>query len=74
MTEDGPREVMEIEVDGVTFELRVHDDPSGLRGQVFWGEEKIAGVQIYHDHTVGRLVEQARRDAAVQRAAERLRA
>jgi hypothetical protein len=63
-----------LEVDGVTFDLRIWPDPSGLRGQVFWGEEKIAGVQIYHDTAEGHLVEAARRDPAVRRAVERLRA
>lgn len=61
-----------IEVGGVAFTLRVHDDPSGLRGQVFHGEEKIAGsIQIFHHKDVRRLVEMARRDRAVLRAAER---
>jgi hypothetical protein len=61
---------IELEVDGVTFELRVFDDPSGLRGQVFRGEEKVAGVQLYHDKDVDRLVKLARKDPAVLRAAQ----
>jgi hypothetical protein len=65
----GPPSDVEIEVDGVRFVLRVFDDPSGLRGQVFRGEEKIAGVQIYHHKDVAHLAEMARRDPAVQRAA-----
>ena len=60
-----------LEVDGVAFVLRVFDDPSGLRGQVFLGEEKIAGVQLFHTKDVARLVELARRDAAVRRGAAR---
>lgn len=61
-----------IEVGGVTFEVRISDDPSGLRGQVFHGEEKIAGVQVFHIKDVARLLDVARKDAAVKRAAERL--
>jgi hypothetical protein len=61
---------IELEVDGVTFELRVFGDPSGLRGQVFRGEEKVAGVQLYHDKDVDRLVKLARKDPAVLRAAQ----
>jgi hypothetical protein len=60
-----------LEVGGVTFQLRVFDDPSGLRGQVFDGEEKVAGVQVFHTKDVARLVEMARRDRAVARGAER---
>lgn len=68
-----PSEV-ELDVGGVGFVLRVFADPSGLRGQVFHGEEKIAGVQIYHSADVDALVRQACRDRAVLRAAERLAA
>lgn len=67
-----PSEV-EVSVDGVTFSMRVSDDPSGLRGQVFHGHEKIAGVQIYHQKSVDKLIAMAERDRAVLRAAERLK-
>ena len=60
-----------LEFDGVALQLRVFDDPSGLRGQVFDGEEKLAGVQVFHTKDVDRLVATARRDAAVRRAVER---
>lgn len=78
MTETGTdrtafQEERTFEVDGVSFTLRIHADPSGLRGQVFHGEEKIAGsIQIYHQDDPDRLVAAACRDAAVRRAAERL--
>jgi hypothetical protein len=67
----GPEE-LPLEVDGVGFVLRVFDDPSGLRGQVFHGHEKIAGVQIYHHKDTSRLVEVAQKDAAVRRAVQRI--
>ncbi|MGH9002076.1 MAG: hypothetical protein ACRDYV_02995, partial [Acidimicrobiia bacterium] len=57
----------------VDFVLRVHPDPSGLRGQVFRGDEKIAGVQIYHRQETAVLLAEARRDRAVLRAVERAR-
>jgi hypothetical protein len=61
-------EEIDFEVDGAAFVLRVFSDPSGLRGQVFRGEEKIAGVQIYHSDDRGALLREARRDRAVLRA------
>jgi hypothetical protein len=60
-----------LDFGGVTLQLRVFDDPSGLRGQVFDGEEKVAGVQVFHTKDVSRLVAVARRDAAVHRGVER---
>lgn len=70
--ESGPQHPdVPLEVGGVTLQLRVFDDPSGLRGQVFDGEEKVAGVQVFHTKDVARLVEVARRDRAVARGAER---
>lgn len=67
-----PSEI-ELEVEGITFALRVSDDPSGLRGQVFYGEEKIAGVQIFHQKSIDRLKAMALKDAAVRRAVQRIR-
>lgn len=60
-----------LEVEGARFVLRVFPDPSGLRGQVFHGEEKVAGVQIYHSTDVEFLMREARRNRAVLRAAGR---
>ncbi|HSG14285.1 MAG TPA: hypothetical protein VLA22_10490 [Gaiellaceae bacterium] len=60
---------VELEIEGASFVLRVFPDPSGLRGQVFRGEEKIAGVQIYHSTDVDLLIREARRNRAVLRAA-----
>ena len=68
--QDLPSEVP-LEVQGVTFRLLVFPDPSGLRGQVFDGEEKIAGVHVFHTRDVAALVERAGRDRAVQRGAAR---
>ncbi|MCJ7437897.1 MAG: hypothetical protein MUP97_09070 [Acidimicrobiia bacterium] len=65
---DTPEEI-EFEADGSTFVLRVSRGASGLRGQVFRGEERIAGVQIYHSDDPELLVREARRDRAVLRAA-----
>lgn len=59
---------LDLEVGGVALTLRVFDDPSGLRGQVFAGEEKLAGVQIFHTRDLSRLVARARGDRAVLRA------
>jgi hypothetical protein len=67
-------EEIDFEVDGVGFVLRVFPDPSGLRGQVFSGDEKVAGVQIYHREDREELVRQARTDRAVRRAAARMAA
>lgn len=67
-TSEEVREV-ELVVEGVAFALRVFPDPSGLRGQVFRGEEKVAGVQIYHSTDVEALIREARRNRAVLRAA-----
>lgn len=66
-TNDVPE--VELEIEGASFVLRVFPDPSGLRGQVFRGEEKIAGVQIYHSTDVDSLIREARRNRAVLRAA-----
>ncbi len=63
----------ELEVEGITFALRIHDDPSGLRGQVFYGEEKIAGVQVFHQKSVEKLKAVAIKDRAVRRAVDRLK-
>jgi hypothetical protein len=65
---DAEQEV-ELEVEGCRFTLRVFADPSGLRGQVFRGEEKVAGVQAYHVTDVEALVRLAERDRAVLQAA-----
>jgi len=70
MTPERP-ESLDLEVGGQHFTLYVHPGPSGLRGQVFDGEEKVAGVQIYHSTDVARLVALARQDLAVLRAVER---
>jgi hypothetical protein len=69
---DGLPGEVPLEVAGVTFSLRIFDDPSGLRGQVFHGEEKIAGLQVYHHKDVERLITAAQRDAAVSRAVARI--
>ncbi|MEX0665794.1 MAG: hypothetical protein WD598_13640 [Acidimicrobiia bacterium] len=66
---DDAREEIEFEAAGSTFVLRVFPGASGLRGQVFRGEEKIAGVQIYHSSDREALLREARRDRAVLRAA-----
>lgn len=60
---------VDVEVEGTTFVLRILPDPSGLRGQVFNGEEKVAGVQIYHTTDVESLIREVRRNRAVLRAA-----
>lgn len=67
-----PSEV-DLNIDGVSFVLHVRDDPSGLRGQVFYGEEKIAGVQIFHHKSVDNLTAMALKDAAVLRAVDRIK-
>ena len=64
-------EQLDFEVDGVAFVLRVFPDPSGLRGQVFRGDEKVAGVQIYHRDDRDALLAEALRNRAVRRAAAR---
>lgn len=66
---DAGEQELELGIEGANFVLRVFADPSGLRGQVFRGEEKIAGVQVYHTTDVEALVRQARSDRAVLRAA-----
>jgi len=63
----GAPEEIPFELDGVSFVLRVHPDPSGLRGQVFHGEEKVAGVQIYHSRDRDTLLREARGNRAVRR-------
>lgn len=70
-TTAGAAEEIPFELDGVSFALRVHPDPSGLRGQVFHDEEKIAGVQIYHSTDRDRLLREARGNRAVRRWLER---
>lgn len=67
----GPPEVA-LDIEGVVLRLLVFEDPSGLRGQVFDGEEKVAGVQIFHTQDVNLLVDRARRDRAVRRHLARL--
>lgn len=69
-TGDGhtPEEI-EFETDGTAFVLRVSRGASGIRGQVFRGEVRIAGVQIYHTDDIDLLVRDARRNPAVVRAA-----
>jgi hypothetical protein len=69
MPEDAGTQEVELEVEGVVFRLLVFPDPSGLRGQVFRGEEKVAGVQVYHVTDVDALVRRALQDPAVLRAA-----
>lgn len=59
---------LNMDIEGVDFTLRLFADPSGLRGQVFAGEEKIAGVQIFHTQEISRLMAKAKGDRAVRRA------
>jgi hypothetical protein len=66
-----PQEVA-LEVGGVPFTLRLSPSPSGLRGQVWHGDERIAGVRLFHSSDVDRLRELAARNSAVLRAAARL--
>lgn len=61
-------QTIDLDLEGQRFVLRVFSDPSGLRGQVFRGEEKIAGVQVYHTTDVEALVRSALRNRAVLRA------
>ncbi len=65
---DTPEEI-EFEVESSAFVLRVSRGASGIRGQVFRGEVRIAGVQIYHSNDVDLLVREARGNRAVLRAA-----
>ncbi len=69
MSDQKNPEEIGFEAGGAQFTLRVFPDPSGLRGQVFRGEEKVAGVQVYHVTDRDALVRAAQRDAAVLRAA-----
>lgn len=69
-TTDQPTSVP-LEVGGQQFTLHVYADPSGLRGQVFDGQDKLAGVQIFHTTDVRLLIGMAKRDRAVLRAVER---
>lgn len=62
-----PSPELALDIDGISLRLRVYDDPSGLRGQVFDGEEKVAGVQIFHTKDVQLLLARARGDRAVHR-------
>jgi hypothetical protein len=57
---------------GVQFELRVRREPSGLAGQVFHGQEVVAGVRLFHSEDVGRLQALVLKDRAFLRAVERL--
>lgn len=68
---DRPRE-LPFEFGGIAFRLLVYKAPSGLRGQVFHGEEKVAGMRIYHSEDIDRLRAQLERDRAFLRAVERL--
>lgn len=63
-----------VEVDGVTFTVQTSPSPSGLRGQVWYGERRIAGLRLFHDDSAERLLEQVRRHRAVLRAAAELSA
>jgi hypothetical protein len=62
-------ESLALEVGSCTFELRVFTDPSGLRGQVMDGEDKVAGIQIFHSTDKDALIAKARADKAVRRRA-----
>lgn len=64
-----PPEEVEFEVEGSAFVLRVSRGASGIRGQVFRGEVRIAGVQIYHSNDIDLLLRDARGNRAVLRAA-----
>lgn len=66
-----PQEVA-LEVGGVSFTLLLFPDPSGLRGQVWHGDERIAGLRLFHSSDADRLAELASRNSAVLRAAARL--
>lgn len=66
-----PQEVA-LEVGGVSFTLLLFPNASGLRGQVWHGEERIAGLRLFHSSDVDRLAELAGRNTAVLRAAARL--
>ncbi len=66
-----PVDSVDLQVGEQHFTMYVIPDPSGLRGQVFDGEEKIAGVQIFHTTDVQLLVAMAQHDRAVLRAVER---
>ena len=70
-TAPAPVESVDLQVGEQHFTMYVIPDPSGLRGQVFDGEEKIAGVQIFHTTDLQLLVTMAQRDRAVLRAVER---
>lgn len=65
-------QVLLIERDGLEFRLHVFRLPSGLRGDLYFGDEKVAGQRIYHSDDVERLRDQVLRDAAFQRAVRRL--
>ena len=62
-------ESVPLTVGDTTFELRIFNDPSGLRGQVMVGEEKIAGIQIFHSTDRDALIAKAKADKAVKRRA-----
>lgn len=67
-TDEVPAEI-EFETEGSTFVLRIVRGGSGLRGQVFRGEERIAGVQTFHTDDPELLLREAQRNRAVLRAA-----
>ncbi len=71
MSPDETQEVP-VEVGGVSFTVTVTPSPSGIRGKVWYHDEKIAGMRLFHSDDVDQLLEQVRRDAAVLRAVERL--
>ena len=62
-----PMETIGFEVDGSAFTMRVSETASGLRGLVFSGDEKVAGVQVYHRSDRDALLQTARSDRAVLR-------
>lgn len=63
-----------VEVDGVPFSVQTSPSPSGLRGQVWYGERRIAGLRLFHEDNADKLLEQVRRHPAVLRAAAELSA
>lgn len=60
------------DVGGVPFTVRVFPDPSGIRAQVWYGEERIAGLRLFHSDDIDRALQQVRSNKAVLRAADRL--
>jgi hypothetical protein len=74
VAEDAQPTVMPFDYAGVQFELRVRHEPSGLAGQVFHGQEFVAGIRLFHSEDVNRLQALAVKDRAFLRAVERLAA